>query len=760
MPFLFNIFCMLQLHFIQPIMVIQAIKSVFLQLLNTNFMRTNYLLRLLSVALLAVCFSVTAATAATQNLTQYVNQYVGTGGHGHTFMGANVPFGLVQLGPTEPTRGWDWCSGYYYDDDELIGFGHMHLSGTGIGCLGDVAFLPVKDFKQTSTRFKHEAEKVHPGYYSVQLTDPNVLVELTATERCGFHRYTFKNGAKAQLALDLSQCIGWDKLNDCLLTQESATRLTGFRRSNGWAADRRIYFSIDFSQPVTVHRLDSMERVVVSVADNTKPLLVKVALSPVSIDKAKLNMQAELAGWDFDAAVKSADEAWNRELARIEIQTNDRTKKRVFYTAMYHLMTSCSKFNDVDREYRGADGKVHKADFTNYTTLSLWDTYRAAHPLMTVAFPEMQRDFAQTFLNIYKQQGRLPVWHLMGSETDCMVGNPGAIVLADLTMKGFVEDKELALEALKATQMKDIRSLSLLKEHGYIPWNLDPENETVAKALEYCAADDGVAKVAKLLGKKDDYEYFFNRSRSYKKYYDPETRFLRAVDTDGKFRLPFNPFFAEHRTNDYTEGNAWQYTFLVPHDVKGLIKLFGSDKAFMSKLDSLFFVEGWAGDNASPDMSGMTGQYAHGNEPSHHVIYMYNYAGRPDKAAPMLRKMLNEMYLDQPDGLSGNEDVGQMSAWYIISSVGLYQVDPVGGRFVIGSPLFDKATVNVGGGKTFTVVAKNNSDKNIYVQSARLNGKTLKNSYVGFNDIRHGGTLELVMGPKPSKWATTTACRP
>ena len=723
-------------------------------------MRTNYLSRLLSVAALVVCFSATAVAATVQNLTQYVNQYVGTGGHGHTFMGANVPFGLVQLGPTEPTRGWDWCSGYYYDDDELIGFGHMHLSGTGIGCLGDVAFLPVKDFKQTSTRFKHEAEKVHPGYYSVQLTDPNVLVELTATERCGFHRYTFKDGAKAQLALDLSQCIGWDKLNDCLLTQESTTRLTGFRRSNGWAADRRIYFSIDFSQPVTVHRLDSMERVVLSVADNTKPLLVKVALSPVSIDKAKLNMQAEMAGWDFDATVKAADDAWNRELARIQIQTNDQTKKRVFYTAMYHLMTSCSKFNDVDREYRGADGKVHKADFTNYTTLSLWDTYRAAHPLMTVAFPEMQRDFAQTFLNIYKQQGRLPVWHLMGSETDCMVGNPGAIVLADLTMKGFVEDKELALKALKATQMKDVRSLGLLKEHGYIPWNLEPENETVAKALEYCAADDGVAKVAKLLGKVDDYEYFFNRSRSYKKYYDPETRFMRAVGTDGKFRLPFNPFFAEHRTNDYTEGNAWQYTFLVPHDVKGLINLFGSDKAFMSKLDSLFFVEGWAGDNASPDMSGMTGQYAHGNEPSHHVIYMYNYAGRPDKAAPLLRKMLNEMYLDQPDGLSGNEDVGQMSAWYILSSVGLYQVDPVGGRFVIGSPLFDKATVNVGAGKTFTVVAKNNSDRNIYVQSARLNGKTLKNSYIEFNDIRHGGTLELVMGPKPSKWGAAPACRP
>ena len=671
-----------------------------------------------------------------------------------------LPFGLVQLGPTEPTRGWDWCSGYYYDDNELIGFGHMHLSGTGIGCLGDVAFLPIKDSKQTAARFSHDDEKMHPGYYSLRLHEPEVLVELTATERCGFHRYTFQNGAKAQLALDLSQCIGWDKLNDCLLTQETPTRLTGFRRSNGWAADRRIYFDIEFSQHVTVQRLDSMERVMLTVSDATKPLLVKVALSPVNIDKAKANMAAELPAWDFDAAVKAADEAWNRQLSRIEIQTNDLTKKRIFYTAMYHLMTSCSKFNDVDLEYRGADGKVHKADFTNYTTLSLWDTYRASHPLMSFLFPEMQRDFAKTFLNIYKQQGRLPVWHLMGSETDCMVGNPGAIVLADLTMKGLVEDKELAFEALKATQMKDDRSLGLLKEHGYIPWNLEPTNETVAKALEYCEADDGVAKVAKMLGKTADQEYFYNRSRSYKKYWDPKTRFLRAISTDGTFREPFNPFFAEHRTNDYTEGNAWQYTFLVPHDVRGLISLFGSDKAFISKLDSLFFVEGYAGDNASPDMSGMTGQYAHGNEPSHHVIYMYNYAGRPDKAAPMLRKMMNEMYRDQPDGLSGNEDVGQMSAWYIISAMGLYQVDPVGGRFVIGSPLFDKASVNVGGGKKFTVVAKNNSDRNIYVQSVRLNGKPHSKSYIEFDDIRRGGTLELVMGPKPSKWGTKKADRP
>lgn len=708
-----------------------------------------------------LAMSILSAAAATPNLTKYVNQYIGTGGHGHTFMGANVPFGLVQLGPTQPTQGWDWCSGYHYSDNKLIGFGHMHLSGTGIGDLGDVALLPVKDNSQALTHFSHADEKMHPGYYSVALNDPKVLVEFTATERVGFHRYTFGGyGKEVRLALDLSQCIGWNKLNDCLLTQENGTRLTGFRRSNGWAKDRHIYFDMEFSQPVRIERLDSASRAVIVAENAGKPLLVKVALSPVSIDKAKDNMKAELAGWDFDAAVKAADEAWNRQLARVTVQTANETYKRVFYTAMYHLMTSTSRFSDTDGEYRGADGKNHKGDFINYTTLSLWDTYRASHPLMSLMFPDMQRDFAKTFINIFHQQGRLPVWHLMGCETDCMVGNPGAIVLADLTMKGFVDDKEEAFEALKKTQMCTDRSLGLLKDYGYIPWDKEPTNETVAKALEYCIADDGVSKVAKLLGKTADYDYFYKRSRSFAKYFDKATDFMRAVGTDGTFRTPFNPFNASHRTNDYTEGNAWQYTFLVPHDVKGLIRLFGGDRQFMQKLDSLFFVEGDAGADASPDMSGMTGQYAHGNEPSHHVIYMYNYAGRPDKAAPLLRKMMNEMYTDQPDGLSGNEDVGQMSAWYVISTLGLYQVDPVGGRFVIGTPLFDKATVNVGNGKTFTVVAKNNSDRNIYVQGARLNGKTYTKSYIDFNNIRHGGTLELIMGAKPSKWGTKVADRP
>mgnify|MGYP002290362978 FL=1 len=676
------------------------------------------------------------------------------------FLGANVPFGLVQLGPTQITRGWDWCSGYHYSDSVLIGFGHMHLSGTGIGDLGDIALLPISNASQRQLIFSHSNESVKPGYYSVKLTNPNVKVELTATQRVGFHRYTFDgNSGKALMRLDLVQGIGWDKMSDCLLTQDSPTRITGFRRSEGWAKDQRIYFVMDFSKPVTMENRDSTGIAIFSV-EKGEPLLVKVALSPVDIDKAKLNMQTELPGWDFDATVKAADDAWNKQLSRIVLTDNNDKRKEIFYTAMYHLMTAPSLFCDVDGAYRGADGKVYKGDFKNYTTFSLWDTYRAAHPLYTLVFPDMQSDFAETFLHIFDQQGKLPVWHLMGCETDCMVGNPGIPVLADLVLKGFVKDKEHAFEAMKTSAMLDERSLELLKQYGYIPYDKEPTNETVAKALEYCLADAGVAKTAKLLGKTDDYNYFLNRSRSYAKYFDKQTGFMRALSSDGKFRTPFDPIEAAHRVNDYTEGNAWQYTWLVPHDVHGLVNLFGSEKKFVTKLDSLFVVEGDLGENASPDISGLVGQYAHGNEPSHHVIYMYNYVGQPWKAAPLLRKMMNEMYFNEPDGLCGNEDVGQMSAWYILSTVGLYQVDPSGGRYIIGSPLFNRADLNVGNGKTFSVVARNNSDRNIYVQKAYLNGREYKKSYIDYADIMAGGKLELVMGSKPSKWGTKTADRP
>ena len=413
---------------------------------------------------------------------------------------------------------------------------------------------------------------------------------------------------------------------------------------------------------------------------------------------------------------------------------------------MYHTMTAPSVFCDVTGSYRGSDGKVYRGDFTNYTTFSLWDTYRAAHPLMTLIHPEKQHDMAQTFLHIFEQQGKLPVWHLMGNETDCMVGNPGVVVLADMVLKGFVDDKEAAFRAMKASAMLDERGMNLLKQYGYIPFDIDGTVESVGKGLEYALADDAIAKVAKLLGKNNDYKYFFNRSRSYKHYFDPQTGFMRGKSSKGTFHEPFDPVATTGRHHDYTEGNAWQYTWLVPHDVDGLVKLFGGKERFVEKLDSLFTISSNLGENAPPDVTGLIGQYAHGNEPSHHVLYLYNYVGQPWKTARLVRQTMNELYSNDLDGLSGNEDVGQMSAWYILSSLGLYQVEPAGGKYVFGSPLFTEATLNVGNGKTFTIRAHNNSAENIYVQSIKLNGKPYTKSYLMFDDIVKGGLLEFEMG--------------
>ncbi len=714
-------------------------------------------LKLILCLALMPCLTVQAAD---KDYTQYVNPWIGTGGHGHVFLGANVPFGLVQLGPTEYTRGWDWCSGYHYSDSVLIGFGQMHLGGTGIGDLGDVAFLPVSCCCQKEVKFSHLSEYVTPGYYSIKLADPNVFVELTATKRVGFHRYTFGADSDGGLiAVNLKQGIGWDALADCAMTLESPKMLTGHRHSKGWAKDQYVFFAAEFSRDVKLKKQHG-DSVSVFRAEGNEPLLVKVALSAVSIDEAKANLRAELPGWDFNGTVAAAKKAWNEELGKIDVTTDDINVKTVFYTSLYHSMTAPSVFSDVSGTYRGADGQVHKGDFTDYTTFSLWDTYRAAHPLMTLIHPEKQSDIAETFIHIFKEQGKLPVWHLMGNETDCMVGNPGIPVLADLVLKGYVKNEEEAFQAMKASAMLDERGLDLLKQYDYLPYDLDPTYQTVAKGLEYALADACVAMVAKKLGKKADYKYFFDRSKSYRHYFDKKTGFIRALSSDGKFREPFNPFNSIHQTGDYTEGNAWQYTWLVPHDVHGLIKLFGSEERFVNKLDSLFIVEGDLGEEASPDISGLIGQYAHGNEPSHHVIYMYNYAGQPWKAAQLLRRTMDEMYRNDFDGLSGNEDVGQMSAWYILSSVGLYQVEPAGGKFVIGSPLFNEAAIKVRDGKTFTVKAVDNSKENIYVQSAILNGKSYTKSYITYQDIVKGGTLELVMGPQPSAFGTKAKDRP
>lgn len=699
------------------------------------------------LALVLAGFSM-SVSAAQDSFTQFVNPYIGTGGHGHVFLGANVPFGAVQLGPTQITRGWDWCSGYHYSDSLIIGFGHMHLSGTGIGDLGDIAFLPTFDAKTYTERFSHDAEYVRPGYYTVRLADSKILVELTATQRAGMHRYTYPLSSKQPLLkLNLKQGIGWDKMTKCQLTQENPTTVSGYRLSEGWAKDQRVYFVAEFSRAVKLQEMQADSVGVFSFDDATKPLLVRVGISAVSVDNAKANLEAEIKDWNFDRVAQKADAAWNDELGKIKVETLNLDDKTIFYTGLYHTMITPSVFSDVNGQYRGSDGKIYQGDFVNYTTLSLWDTYRAAHPLMTIIHPEKQRDIAQTFLHIFQQQGKLPVWHLVGNETDCMVGNPGIPVLADIVLKGFDVDKKAAYQAMRTSSLLDERSLDNLKKFGYIPWNRDSTFETVAKGLEYALADACVAKVAKLLGEKKDYQYFFNRSKSYKYYFDKKTGFMRGVD-NGKFREPFNPFHSSHRNDDYTEGNAWQYTWLVPHDVPGLIKLFGGKRPFVTKLDSLFTISGDLGANASPDISGLIGQYAHGNEPSHHILYMYNYVGQHDKTAEKVREVLKTMYHNDFDGLSGNEDVGQMSAWYILSSLGIYQVEPAGGRYMFGSPLFDKAVVNVGKGKTFTIIAHNNSAKNVYVQQIKLNGRPYKKLYIDYKDIVSGGTLEFFMTDK------------
>ena len=698
---------------------------------------------------------------------EWVNPRIGTGGHGHVFLGANVPFGYVQLGPTEPSRGWDWCSGYHDSDSVLIGFGHQHLSGTGIGDLGDIALLPVTSREQRQVIFSHEDETIKPGYYEISLRQDGakyVNVELTATQRTGMHRYVFSNSQDSVLLLlDLRQGIGWDTPKQMMMRQTSPRQIVGYRHSVGWARDQKVFFVMEFRQDVKLEQLNGDTTGIISAQNiPATPFMVKVGLSAVSIENAIENLAAENPDWNFNDVARDAWRAWNDELSKISITTDNDDDRTIFYTALYHTMVAPSVFNDVNGQYRGADGKVYQGDFTNYTTLSLWDTYRAAHPLQTLIHREKQRDMAQTFLHIFEQQGKRPVWHLMGNETDCMVGNPGAPVLADLVLKGFDVDAKAALKAMSTSAMLDERSMGLLKQYGYIPYDLEPDKETVARGLEYALADWCIAQVAKKVGDQETYNYFNQRSKSYEKYFDKQSHFMRGKDSQGNFRdlKDFDPLSTKHRNDDYCEGNAWQYTWLVPHDVHGLVKLFGSEKAFIQKLDSLFTVEGDLGEEASPDVSGLIGQYAHGNEPSHHIIYMYNYVGQPWKAARLIRQVLREMYRNDFDGLSGNEDVGQMSAWYVLSSIGLYQEEPAGGKYIIGSPLFNETNIDVGDGKTFTVKAVNNSDENIYVQSATLNGKRYDKSYIDYRDIIAGGTLELVMGPKPSKWGTAKKNRP
>ena len=723
----------------------------------------------------ALCAAACApAKTGQEDFTEYVNVRIGSGGHGHVFVGANVPFGAVQLGPTSIPQVWDWCSGYHSSDSTVIGFSHTHLSGTGIGDLFDITVMPVvgevrysrgEEPKDSSPEAIAAAqatgmwsyadrskEVARPGYYSVPLTRYGITAEMTATTRVGFSRYTFPASDSSAIVFDLENGGCWDKAYDTKVTAVDSCTIEGYRFSTGWAKDQKIYFCAQFSKPfdsideiaAKEYSVDGKEysvnyfRAGFRTAEG-EPVMVKVAVSPVSEEKAALNMSAELPGWDFDATAEAARSAWNAELSKAKVTTSDADAKTIFYSALYHTMIMPSVFSDVD------------APRTEYTTFSLWDTYRAQMPLMTILHPDKENDMVATMLGIYQRQGRLPVWHLVGNETDCMVGNPGVIAVADAVVKGFEGfDKDLAWEALKTTMTDTIRGLGLRSKYGYIP--SDKMLESIAYDMEYAIADAAVASAADYLGKTEDAEYFRTRSHSYRNYMDSTTLFARGRFADGSWRTPFNPFSSEHRANDYCEGNAWQYSWLAPHDYSGLVDFYGSREKFVERLDSLFAADSRIdGEDASPDISGLIGQYAHGNEPSHHVIYFYTMAGEPYKTADLARRIYSEFYKNADDGLCGNEDAGQMSAWYVLSSLGFYEVEPASTRYWFGAPAFEEVDLKVAGG-TFKIKASGLSGTNRYIQSVTLNGKPLDRGYIEYSDITKGGELVFTMAAEPSVW--------
>lgn len=701
------------------------------------------------ISALILLFAALSCSKQGQDYVSYVDTRIGSGGHGHVFVGANVPFGMVQLGPTSIPQEWDWTSGYHASDSTVIGFSHTHLSGTGIGDLFDVTVMPVVG-EVTYARGTADApgsglwsyadrtrEVTEPGYYSVPLVRYGVIVELTATERVGFHRYTFPASEEAALVIDLENGGCWDKATDTHFEIIDDCTIQGWRHSKGWANDQKQYFYAVFSKPVSVKEDGLYARCSFTAGEGEKVLL-KVALSPTSMEGAKKALEAELPGWDFDSVRKAARAKWNAALSKVRIETDDESDRRIFYTALYHTMIAPSLFCDVDAK-------------PSYTTYSLWDTYRAAMPLYYIIHPELRADVVNTMLDIFDAQGKLPVWHLMGCETACMVGNPGVISVADAIVKKLPGvDYERAYAACKASVMLDERGQDLRKQYGYIPCDL--YGEACANDMEYAIADAAVAHAAEVLGHSEDATFFTERSHSWRHFFDAETGFVRGRTSTGGWRTPFNPFYALHRSDDYCEGNAWQYTWLVPQDLKGLMDCYGGRDTLLAHLDSLFVAPETLGPGAPPDMSGLIGQYVHGNEPSHHIVYFYTMAGQPWKTADMVRRILSEQYGTGYDGLAGNEDVGQMSAWYILSSLGFYQVEPASTRFWFGSPIFKKAEINVGDGKVFTVEAPLTDNANRYIQCVWLNGAPYTKPYIDYYDIVAGGTLRFDMGSKPAVW--------
>jgi len=725
-------------------------------------MKLSHLMLLGAPLLLAACSQQKADEPSDEQYVDYVDTKIGTDFHGHVFVGASVPFGMVQLGPTSIPQSWDWCSGYHDSDSTVIGFSHTHLSGTGIGDLFDVTLMPVtgevtyaRGEEQTPGSglwsYADRSKEVSvPGYYSVPLTRYGINTEMTATNRVGLHRYTFPASDSAAIVIDLQNGGCWDKATEVSMTPEGNNRIVGQRFSKGWANNQKVFFVAEFSKPFESFELKGDGNLFGRAnftTDSAEQILVKVALSPVSIEGAKANMAKEMPGWDFEATRQAATDAWNGELGKVSLTTTNDDARKIFYTSLYHTMISPATFSDVDGQYRGADDKIHRSEQNQYTVYSLWDTYRAQMPLMAILHPEQNTEMINNMVNIAEEQGRLPVWHLWGCETDCMVGNPGIIAVADAIVKKTPGvDMERAYKALLTTAADTARGGKYRELYGFIP--SDKMNESIAFDMEYAIADAAIAAAAEAMGDTANVRKFTERSHSYRNYLDKSTGFVRGKMSDGSWRTPFDPNSTNHRMDDYCEGNAWQYTWLVPQDIDGLVEFFGGRENTVARLDTLFTTSSQlTGEDVSPDISGLIGQYAHGNEPSHHVIYFYTMLGEPDKAADLVRKVTEDFYTTKKDGIIGNEDAGQMSAWYILSSLGFYQVEPASGRFWFGSPLFDEAEIKVPGG-TFKVIARNNSKDNKYIRGVKLNGKDYDKMYITHDDIIKGGTLEFTMGPK------------
>jgi len=713
-----------------------------------------------------------------KDLLNLVDPFIGTDGHGHTYPGATLPFGMVQLSPDSRKDNWDGCSGYHYTDNTIMGFSHTHLSGTGVGDYGDIRFMPVtgklmiRPGDQNDpgsgyrSRFSHKREKASPGFYEVFLDDYKIDAEFTVTPRCGFHQYTFPGSDEAYIIIDLKESVVTENNLDLSIQIINDHEISGFRRSTGWAANQIIYFYAIFSRPFNAYGIanggeisenvleakgEDIQAYVKYVTVENEKILIKVGISSVSIEGARQNLISEIPGWNFNQIRKQAEITWNKELSRIEVDGGSRDDQKKFYTALYHCYLAPNLFSDVNGLYRGNDGNVHQAqNFDVYTVFSLWDTYRANHPLMTILQPGRTVDFIKTFLDIYDKNGLLPVWELAGNETNCMIGYHAVPVIVDAYLKGIDDfDVEKAYHAVCKSAEQNHFGLEYYREYGYIPAEL--EGEAVSKTLEYAYDDWCIAMMAKKLGKDDDYRYFLQRAQYYKNIFDPQTRFLRGK-RNGMFTEPFDPAEVNFML---TEANTWQYTFYVPQDISGLKELMGGDEAFEKKLDEMFTASTGLSGRQQSDITGLIGQYAHGNEPSHHMAFLYNFVGKPYKTQKLVKEILDELYGADPAGLCGNEDCGQMSAWFVMSAMGLYPVTPGIGYYTLGSPLFGEIRIHHDDGKDFIIKSENNNTSNIYIQSAKLNGKAYEKAYLNHQDLMDGGTLVFGMGSLPnSGWAT------